>query len=134
EIAEDLTGEAFLRLMENIGNFRVGPQDQKAIFSGVFYRIAHNLMIDFLRRQAKHTEITPESHSTGEDHPLNVMEHSLTQSRLQSALSQLTQDQQGVGILRCFEELSNAEVAKMRGRTEGAVKALQRRALAALHR
>ena len=33
EIAEDLTGEAFLRLMENIGNFRVGPRDQKAMQS-----------------------------------------------------------------------------------------------------
>src|SRR3712207_2260447 len=59
EVAEDLTGEAFLRLMENIGNFRIGPRDQKAIFSGWFYRIAHNLMIDYLRRQAKHTEMIP---------------------------------------------------------------------------
>jgi RNA polymerase sigma-70 factor (ECF subfamily) len=134
EVAEDLTGEAFLRLMENIGNFRVGPRDQKAIFSGWFYRIAHNLMIDFLRRQAKHTDMAPDTHSTSEDHPTQVMERSLTQSRLQSALSQLTPDQQDVVILRFFEELSNAEVATIMGRTEGAVKALQHRALAALHR
>lgn len=134
EVAEDLTGEAFLRLMENIGNFRLGPKDQKAIFSGWFYRIAHNLMIDYLRRQAKHTEITPDVHTSSEEHPVLVMERSLTQSRLQAALSQLTQDQQDVVILRFFEEMSNAEVATIMGRTEGAVKALQHRALAALSR
>lgn len=134
EVAEDLTGEAFLRLMENIGNFRVGPRDQKAIFSGWFYRIAHNLMIDYLRRQSKHVEITPETHSVSEDHPTQVMERGLSQARIQAALSQLTQDQQDVVILRFFEELSNAEVAKILGRTEGAVKALQHRALAALSR
>ena len=133
-VAEDLTGEAFLRLMENIGNFRLGPKDQKAIFSGWFYRIAHNLMIDYLRRQAKHTEMTPDMHSSHEEQPVLVMERSLTQSRLQAALNTLTQDQQDVVILRFFEELSNAEVAKLMGRTEGAVKALQHRALAALHR
>jgi RNA polymerase sigma-70 factor, ECF subfamily len=133
EVAEDLTGEAFLRLMENIGHFRVGPKDQKAIFSGWFYRIAHNLMIDYLRRQAKHVEMVGDGHATPEDHPLNVMEHSLSQSRLQVALTQLTQDQQDVVILRFFEEMSNAEVAKIMGRTEGAVKALQHRALRLLH-
>ncbi len=134
EVAEDLTGEAFLRLMENIGNFRIGPRDQKAIFSGWFYRIAHNLMIDHLRRQAKHTEMAADTPETGDEHPIQMMERSLTQSRLQSALSQLTQDQQDVVILRFFEEMSNAEVAKVLGRTEGAVKALQHRALAALYR
>lgn len=134
EVAEDLTGEAFLRLMENIGNFRLGPKDQKAIFSGWFYRIAHNLMIDYLRRQAKHTEISPDVQTSSDDHPVLVMERGIAQSRIQAALSQLTQDQQDVVILRFFEEMSNAEVAKIMGRTEGAVKALQHRALAALSR
>jgi RNA polymerase sigma-70 factor, ECF subfamily len=134
EVAEDLTGEVFLRLMENIGNFRVGPRDQKAIFSGWLYRIAHNLMIDYLRRQAKHTEMTPDTPSTSEDHPTRVMERGLSAERVRTAMHHLTQDQKDVVILRFFEELSNAEVAKIMGRTEGAVKALQHRALAALHR
>lgn len=133
DVAEDLTGEAFLRLMENIGNFRIGPRDQKAIFSGWFFRITHNLMVDYLRREARQTEM-PETMSSNEEQPVQVMEHSLRQTRLRSALSLLTQDQQDVVILRFFDELSNAEVAQIMGRTEGAIKALQHRALAALSR
>lgn len=133
EVAEDLTGEAFLRLIENIGNFRIGPRDQKAIFSGWFFRIAHNLMVDHLRREARQTEM-PESVTSTEEQPVQVMEHSLRQSRLRAALNQLTQDQQDVVVLRFFDELSNAEVAQIMGRTEGAIKALQHRALAALSR
>lgn len=134
EMAEDLTGEAFLRLMENIGNYRIGAQDQKAIFSGWFFRIAHNLMIDHLRRQSKHTDMVVETHPSPDDSPTRVMEQTLAENRLHAALAQLTQDQQDVIILRFFEELSNAEVADMLGRTEGAIKALQHRALAALNR
>lgn len=134
EIAEDLTGEVFLRLMENIHSYRIGPRDQKAIFSAWFYRIAHNLMIDYLRRQARHTEMIPETHPTGDDHPLAVMEQGLAQARLQAALQTLTPDQQDVVILRFFDELSNAEVARIMGRTEGAIKALQHRALTALQK
>ena len=134
EVAEDLTGEAYLRLMENIGNYRIGIQDQKAIFSGWFFRIAHNLMIDYLRRQTKHTEMVVETHPTPDDNPTGVMEQTLAEQRLHAALAQLTQDQQDVIILRFFEELSNAEVADILGRTEGAIKALQHRALASLYR
>lgn len=134
EVAEDLTGESFLRLMENIHSYRIGPRDQKAIFSAWFYRIAHNLMIDYLRRQNRHTPMTPDDHVTPDDQPLQVMEWGLTRSRLQAALGELTPDQQGVLILRFFEELSNAEVAEIMGRSEGAIKALQHRALTALYK
>ncbi len=134
EIAEDLTGEAFLRLMENIQSYRIGPRDQKSIFSAWFYRIAHNLMIDYIRRQNRHTEMLPDDHTSDDDQPLNLMEQGLTQSRLQAALRELTPDQQDVVILRFFDELSNAEVAQVMGRSEGAVKALQHRALAALQK
>jgi DNA-directed RNA polymerase specialized sigma subunit, sigma24 homolog len=53
---------------------------------------------------------------------------------LQQALGQLTPDQQQVLALRFFADMSNSEIAGMLRRTEGAVKAIQHRALQSLQR
>jgi len=51
---------------------------------------------------------------------------------LQQAISQLTEDQQQVLMLKFFADMTNNEIALQLGRTEGAIKALQHRALHAL--
>jgi len=51
---------------------------------------------------------------------------------LQQAISQLTQDQQQVLTLKFFADMTNGEIATLIGRSEGAVKALQHRALQSL--
>ena len=51
---------------------------------------------------------------------------------LEQAITQLTEDQQQVLTLKFFADMTNQEIATMLGRTEGAVKALQHRALHAL--
>jgi RNA polymerase sigma-70 factor (ECF subfamily) len=68
-----------------------------------------------------------------EDVPV-VVEKKLAQQQLRAAIGHLTTDQQQVIILKFFEGLSNAEVGQVLGKTEGAVKSLQHRALDALHR
>jgi RNA polymerase sigma-70 factor (ECF subfamily) len=53
-------------------------------------------------------------------------------TQLQLGMRFLTEDQQQVVALKFAEGLSNAEVAEIMGKTEGAIKALQHRALCAL--
>jgi len=61
-------------------------------------------------------------------------ERGLVQRRLAAALTHLTEDQRQVVILKFIEGLDNTEVARMLGKSVGAVKSLQHRALAALRR
>ena len=55
-------------------------------------------------------------------------------NQLRAAMLHLTEEQQQVIVLKFVEDLPNAHVAEIMGKTEGAIKALQHRGLAALRR
>ena len=63
-----------------------------------------------------------------------AVQHRLTQECLTAALRHLTEEQRQVILLKFVENQSNAQVAALLGKPEGAVKSLQHRALAALRR
>jgi RNA polymerase sigma-70 factor (ECF subfamily) len=133
--AEDLTGEVFVRMLENVGNFRLGARGHALALTGWIFRIAHNLVIDEYRRQNVRGAVDPLP--DGEDEPIDPnmsLDLHLNRADLQSALLRLTDDQQTVILLRFDQGMSNAEIGEILGKTETAVKALQRRALAALQR
>lgn len=135
--AEDLTGEVFVRLLENIGNFRIGAQGHALALTGWVFRIAHNLIIDEYRRQKVRVEAEPQYDDDDDNDiadPDMSLEIHLTRADLQSALKRLTDEQQTVILLRFDQGLTNGEISHILGKTETAVKALQRRALAALQR
>lgn len=134
-VAEDLTAEVFLRLLEGIRAFRVTERDQVAIFSGYLYRIAHNLLYDYYQRQTRRpvAALDEQVSDSAESHRMWI-ERGLTDAQLHSAIAALTEDQQQVLVIRFFDEMSSAEVARVMGKTEGAIKALQHRALVALER
>jgi RNA polymerase sigma-70 factor (ECF subfamily) len=67
-----------------------------------------------------------------EEDPYSRVERSLTNARLQTALSTLNPDQRDVIILRIIGEMPIGEVAQALGKSEDAVKGLQRRGLIAL--
>ena len=130
-LAEDFTAQVFLKMLESI-------RDQKAwhsSFSGWLYRIAHNLVIDHYRRKGKQgmvdieeaAPVAPEAQN-----PEVAVEHTLDAERLRAAIHRLTDEQAEVVSLRFLEGYSISEVAAMMNRTEGAVKALQYRAVATL--
>lgn len=130
-LAQDLTSETFLKALEAIDsfNFRGAP------FSSWLYKIAGNLVVDHYRRQPKQPTLRlEESQVFSSENPVDVLERGLTQHKLRKALAFLTEEQQQVIILRFVDELSNTEIAEILGKTEGAIKALQHRALAALAR
>lgn len=129
-LAEDLTMEVFLRTMEAIDTFSF----RGVPFSAWLYRIASNLVIDHYRRQSQAAMSLEERLVSDGDHSRQQFEAEFTHQALRRALSELTEDQQQVIILKFVDGLSNQEVAQVLGKTEGAVKSLQHRALAALGR
>ena len=133
EVAEDLTGQVFMRMLEAIRR----DQGWRSSFSGWLYRIAHNLVIDYYRRRGRVTlididEATPIRATEGD--PVRSTESLLNREQLRAALFQLTEEQAEVITLRFMEERSIAEVADLMDKTEGAIKALQYRAVLALRR
>ena len=69
-----------------------------------------------------------------EEDPYKSAELSLEVEGLKGAIRGLTSDQAEVIILKFIEDLTNAEVAQIMGKTEGAIKSLQYRALASLRK
>lgn len=130
-LAEDFTAQVFLRMLESI-------RDQKAwhsSFSGWLYRIAHNLVIDHYRRKGRQgtVDIDEAAPTASEEHdPEVTVAQSLDAERLRAAIRRLTDEQAEVVSLRFLEGYSISEVATMMNRTEGAIKALQYRAIATL--
>lgn len=132
--AEDLTNEVFVRMLESVENFRPSGDDASLALTGWIFTIARNLLIDDYRRQKiRATEPLPEGDEELADDSFDVDLH-LTRAELQNALTQLTEEQQTVLLLRFEEGFTSVQVAKMMGKTDMAVKALQRRALATMAR
>jgi len=133
QTAEDLTAEVFLRAIESLGDY----DDRGAPFAAWLYRIAHARIIDYWRKSQRYQTAPLEDPLLQED--LSALDEGIDVDFLQhrslaAALHQLTEDQQNVIVLKFMQGLSNAEVAQVMGKTEGAVKALQWRALETLAR
>jgi RNA polymerase sigma-70 factor (ECF subfamily) len=127
--AEDLTQQVFLNAIKAISSFR-----WKGVpFSAWLFRIAHNQVVDYLRKKKKRVSIPlEESLVASDDDPQLILERKLNIEQLTSATRKLTLAQQEVVSLRFAGEMSVAQVAKVMGRSEGAVKALQHSAIVAL--
>ena len=130
--AEDLTTQTFLRMLESIKRFKFGS----APFSAWLFRIAHNLAMDHFRasRRWQPEEEVPEPR--GSEQPsaeLGALQRIGEQSMLQM-IEDLSPEQQQVLTLKFVFNFGNAEVATILGKTEGAVKSLQHRALVSLQK
>ncbi len=130
-LCEDLTAQVFLKMLEAIHNEKAWHSS----FSGWLYRIAHNLVIDHYRSRDRQKQISldeaPNMPDAGNS-PLRAAEIQLDTEYLQSAIRRLTDEQAQVISLRFIEGYSFGEIAAMMEKTEGAVKALQHRAVATL--
>jgi RNA polymerase sigma-70 factor (ECF subfamily) len=130
-LAEDLTGELFLRVVRSIRTERAWSTS----FSAWLYRIAHNLVVDHYRRLPPEP-LDPLEGDVAEDggDPVDAAEAAASQERLRSATRRLTAEQQEVLALRFGEGLTAAETAQVMDKSTGAVEALQHRAVASLRR
>lgn len=129
ELAQDLTQEVFIRVIKGIAQFKY--RDEKS-FVGWLYTIAANVVHSYHRRR-RITAIPLDHESDLVDARSQHDVHRICDRlALQQALEQLTQDQQQVLTLRFFADMTNSEIASLLNRTEGAIKALQYRALHSL--
>lgn len=127
---EDLTSEVFLGVFGGLGSF-TGSEPQ---FRSWVFTIAHRRLLDDRRRLARRPHQAPlEVDPSGGDVEAEAME-SLGEQWVTSLCGRLSADQRTVLLLRIVADLSAEEVARITGKTVGAVKALQRRGLAALRR
>jgi RNA polymerase sigma-70 factor (ECF subfamily) len=90
------------------------------------------LVVDYFRSHPKHLEEVHEFIADERNDPVAHAEIAEQQRRLRKAIARLTPEQQQVVILKFGQEMTNAEVARIMNKPEGAVKALQHRALANL--
>jgi len=137
DAAADLTTEIFVRVLKNIGGFRLNSRRPAASFSAWLYRIAANLVADHhrQRRRTAETDLSEDLRiATREPTPHRLVEQQEILAGLSQAMEALSEDQRLVILGKFGEDMSNAEVARWLGKTEGAVKSLQHRALQALGR
>ncbi len=127
--AEDMTQQVFLKALQSISSFK-----WKGVpFAAWLYRIAHNQVVDYLRKKRVAVPLD-ESLASSDSNPQLMAEHSLDVEQLLLATRRLTEAQREVISLRFAGELSIAEVAKIMGKSQGAVKALQHSGIVALRK
>jgi RNA polymerase sigma-70 factor (ECF subfamily) len=131
--AEDVAGQVFLRALESLPRYRWTGVP----FRAWLFRIARNLLVDALRRRARRPlepldDLLPDSGRLAD--PQEWLVEKVRREDALRAVDRLTAAQRHVMALKFAGGLSNAEVAHIVGRSEGAVKALQHAALRALQR
>jgi len=109
---------------------------RQAPFSAWLFRIAHNLAMDHFRagRRWQPEESPPEDPDSLEPSAEDEAFHAMGHASMLGMIETLSEDQQQVLTLKFVFDFSNAEVAGILGKTEGAIKSLQHRALASLQR
>jgi RNA polymerase sigma-70 factor (ECF subfamily) len=130
--AEDLTEQVFLKAWEAIARYRW----QGRPFLAWLYRLAHNAHIDHVRAKKPTTSLN------NDDRPVDVpsaaaaveLNRALDADLLARALGELTPDQQQVIVMKFLEGLDNEQIAQTLEKREGAIRALQMRALMSLRR
>jgi RNA polymerase sigma-70 factor (ECF subfamily) len=129
---EDLTQEVFVKALEAISSYKW----RNLPFVAWLFRIAHNQLIDYLRKQSKVAEVAWDDNMarTSEPNPEVIAEQELEIEDLVDNMKKLPSAQREVISLRFGSELSVAEVAKALGKSPGTVKALQYNGVVALRK
>jgi RNA polymerase sigma-70 factor (ECF subfamily) len=134
-LAEDLTSETFLRALRRIGSYTWQGRD----FGAWLVTIARNLIADHFksgryRMEVATSDLVEAGADRSEDGPENEVLTSITNEALLEAVKRLNPEQQECVSLRFLQGMSVAETAAIMGKNEGAIKALQYRAVKSLSR
>lgn len=127
-LAEDLTSETFLRALRSLTSFRWQGRD----FGAWLVTIARNLVADHFKSGRFRLEVATGEildYDSASDGPEDDVLAMLTNEALVAALKQLGTDQQECLVLRFLNGLSVTETARVLGKSDGAVKQLQLRAI-----
>lgn len=131
EDAQDLTSKTFFRALRKMPQY----VDRGVPFTAWLYRIAHNVVANWLRDQSRKPVVALDAvvvTSGKAEDPDYLAEVSEERDRVLVAVRKLQPDRQELLTLKFLGELSNAEIGTVMGRSEGAVKSLYHRTLVAL--
>ncbi|MEO6886504.1 MAG: sigma-70 family RNA polymerase sigma factor [Jatrophihabitantaceae bacterium] len=127
-LAEDFTSETFLRALRRITTISYQGRD----IGAWFVTIARNIVLDHMKSARRRLEITTADTLEGGHHepsPEATVLASLTSERLMTAIRTLGAEQQECIMLRFIQGFSVSETAHAMGKNDGAIKALQHRAV-----
>jgi RNA polymerase sigma-70 factor (ECF subfamily) len=127
-LAEDVTSETFLRAFRRIGSVSYQGRDVGAWF----VTIARNIVLDHVKSSRFRLEVAtadPDDANNTQAGPEHQVIAQLTHTELLRCVAQLGDDQRECIVLRFLQGMSVAETAVIMERNEGAVKALQHRAV-----
>ena len=130
ETAEDLCSDVFLRMIETIDRY----EDRGWPITAWLYRIAHDRTIDLIRKKNRHQMLPLEAWAGVTNDFEEQAIRKIELDDLREMLAFLTDEQRSVLELRFLSDMDIQNVAQRLGRSEGSVKALQHRGVAALQR
>jgi RNA polymerase sigma-70 factor (ECF subfamily) len=129
--AEDLTAKVFHRALNHIPNYN----HRGVPFAAWLYRIAHNLVANWHRDQERRKVVALDQVTLSgnrQEMPHQAAERANEWELLLAAIQQLPPERQQLLTLKFVERMSNAEIGRVMGRSEGAIKSLYHRTLVSL--
>ena len=129
--AENIAGEVFLKALEALKSYR----ERGIPMQAWLFRIAHNLVVDHLRKAAKRKTVPIDTVEIASDiDPVTTVEKNMEIERLTEAMDQLTQQQREVLRLRFFGELTSKETGSILKKSDDAVRKMQQTAMEKLRK
>lgn len=130
ELAEDIASVAFMKALENIGQF----DEQKGNFSSWIYRIAQNALIDHVRKERPSVPIEDIFDFGEGDNAEEKLDVEENLKEVKKYLEALSAEQRELVRLRVWDELSYKEIAELTGKTEGSCKVMFSRIVAKMQK
>jgi RNA polymerase sigma-70 factor (ECF subfamily) len=129
--AEDLTAKVFYRALNHMPRYKHKGKP----FAAWLYRIAHNLIANWHRDHNRRQVVALENlnlSSNKHETPHHAAERTNEWEILLEAIQKLPPERQELLTLKFIEKMSNAEIGRIMGRSEGAIKSLYHRTLVSL--
>lgn len=124
--AEDIASEVFLKALESLKKY----EERGLPMEAWLFKIAHNLVVDHWRRVTKRKTVPIETVEIADKaDPQAAVEMNFELRRVARAMRQLTDEQAEVIRLRFFGGLTSREIGSMLGKSDGAVREMQRAAM-----
>lgn len=128
--AEDLTAKVFFQALGAVSRYT----DRGSEVSTWLYRIAHNLVANWQRDTARRNRSLPRLEVAQPDDPVEALISRELREKVGRAVAKLSAERQRLLALKFAEGLSNAEIGRILGKSEGAVKLLLHRTIKRLRR
>lgn len=125
EEAEDLTHQVFLNAWQKIENYKFKGYP----FSTWLYQIARNEVIDFYRTRKSNLNIETIPEPTIKESFEKKLDINLELEKIKKAIIELSSEQQNVIIMRFVNDIPLQEIADAMGKSNGAIRILQYRAI-----